>query len=83
MGPYNMSNLPEIGYLRLGQIIGDSKSSPPTTPLIPVSSTTWWEGIKTGLYPTPIKISKNISAWPVEDIRELIERLNSKGGEAE
>lgn len=71
-----MSNLPEIGYLRLGKIIGDPKTTPPTPPIIPVSATTWWEGIKTGIYPKPTKISKNISAWAVEDIRDLIIKLN-------
>jgi len=70
-----MSHIPEMGFLRLGQIIGDQTTTPPTPPIIPVSSTTWWEGIKKGLYPEPTKISKNISAWEVGGILDLVARL--------
>ena len=69
-----MSRLPEAGYLRLVQIIGNSKVQPPIPAIIPVSKSTWWAGIKTGRYPAPVKLGPRISAWRVEDIRALIER---------
>lgn len=65
--------LPETGYMRLRQIIGDSKVSPPITPVIPVSRTTWWNGVKTGKFPAPVKLGPGITAWRVEDIRAYIE----------
>jgi prophage regulatory protein len=66
------SLLPETGFLRLWNILGDSKSDPPTPAIIPVSKSTWWAGVKSGRYPRPIKLGPRITAWRVEDIRKLI-----------
>ena len=74
-----MYALPETGYLRLPQIIGDSKSEPPIPAVIPICSSSWWAGIKKGIYPAPVKLGPNTTAWKVEDIRELIERINDTG----
>jgi len=65
--------LPETGYVRLSQIIGNPKSNPPTPPIIPVSKSTWWAGVKSGRYPQPVKLGTRITAWRVADIRALIE----------
>lgn len=70
-----MHQLPETGYLRLPQIIGNPKAKPPIPPVIPVSKSTWWAGVKSGRYPPPIRtLGRRITAWRVEDIRALIER---------
>lgn len=67
------SVLPEIGYLRLAQIIGDATTTPPTPALIPVKKSTWWAGVKSGRYPQPVQtLGARITAWRVEDIRALI-----------
>jgi predicted DNA-binding transcriptional regulator AlpA len=70
-----MNELPEIGYLRLAQIIGDQRKHPPVPPLIPVSKSTWWQGVKAGRFPKPVKLGIKTTAWRVEDIRALIDRL--------
>lgn len=67
--------IPDTGFIRLNQIIGDPKTTPPTPALIPVSATVWWEGVKTGRYPKGIKLSARTTAWRVEDVRELIQTL--------
>lgn len=68
-----MHELPETGYLRLPQIIGNLKAEPPIPPIIPVSKSTWWAGVKTGRYPQPVRtLGQRITAWRVEDIRALI-----------
>lgn len=59
--------LPEVGFLRLSGILA------PAGP-IPVSKSTWWEGVKTGRYPKPMKLGPRVTVWRVEDIRALIER---------
>ncbi len=70
-----MHKLPEIGFLRLAQIIGNPKSEPPIPAVIPVSKSTWWEGVKNGRYPQPVRsLGRRITAWRVEDIRKLIEQ---------
>ena len=66
-----MTALPETGYLRLRQIIGDPKASPPIPAIIPVSKSTWWAGCKSGRYPKPVKIGERVTAWHVEDILKL------------
>ena len=58
--------LPETGFVRLASILA------PRGP-IPVSKSTWWEGVKTGRFPKPVKLGPRITAWRVEDIRKLIE----------
>ena len=63
-------SLPEIGFIRLSQIVGDPKAELPA--IIPVSRSTWWAGVKSGLYPKPVKLGPRITAWRVEDIRALI-----------
>ena len=75
------NSLPETGFVRLKHIIGDQKSTPPIPGIIPVSNSAWWLGIQKGIYPPPVKLSARTSAWKVEDIRHLIERLSSEGGE--
>lgn len=64
--------LPETGYLRLAQIVGNKKAGIPA--LIPVSKSTWWQGVKSGRYPQPIKLSERCTAWRVEDVLALIEQ---------
>ena len=59
--------LPETGFVRLSSILA------PHGP-IPVSKSTWWEGVKTGRFPKPVKLGPRITAWRVEDIRRLMER---------
>lgn len=63
--------LPETGYLRLVQIVGDKKAGIPA--IIPVSKSTWWQGIKDGRFPAGILLTERCRAWRVEDIRALIE----------
>lgn len=64
--------LPETGYLRLAQIVGDKKAD--IAPIIPVSKSTWWAGVKSGRYPQSVKLSERCTAWRVEDVRALIEQ---------
>ena len=75
-----MYALPETGYLRLRQIIGNPKAAPPIPALIPVGKSTWWAGVKSGRYPRPVRtLGARITAWRVEDIRELIRRCSLTG----
>ena len=66
------STLPETGFLRLSQIIGNPKAVPPIPALIPVKKSCWWSGVKSGRFPTPTKLGPRVTVWRVEDIRALI-----------
>ena len=65
-----MNQLPETGFLRLSQIIGNPAKGIP--PLIPVKKSTWWAGVKTGRFPQPVKLGPRVTAWRVEDLRSFI-----------
>ncbi|WP_373568222.1 helix-turn-helix transcriptional regulator [Marinimicrobium sp. ABcell2] len=74
-----MYQLPETGFCRLKQIIGDPKANPPVPALIPVSKSSFWLGVKEGHYPQPVKLGARCTAWRVEDIRDFIERTGREG----
>lgn len=67
-----MSQLPEAGFLRLKQILGDPYARPPVPAIIPIGKSTWWDGIKKGRFPKPVKLGPRTTAWRVEDIRTLL-----------
>lgn len=71
-----MHTLPEIGYLRLSQIVGKpaTKSAPAIPAIFPVCRSTWLAGVKAGKYPQPVKLGERITAWHVEQIIELLQR---------
>ncbi|MDP1771083.1 MAG: AlpA family phage regulatory protein [Methylobacter sp.] len=69
------NQLPETGFLRLSQIIGNKKTNTPA--LIPVSRTSWFNGIKLGKYPKSVKLGERTVAWKAEDIRDLIDSLGN------
>jgi predicted DNA-binding transcriptional regulator AlpA len=60
--------LPSTGFMRLKDI----------QKFIPVSPSTWWKGVREGVYPQPVKLSPRTTAWRVDDIRELIDRLSNQ-----
>jgi prophage regulatory protein len=68
-----MTLILETGFLRLSQILE----------IIPIGKTCWWDGVKTGRFPKPIKISRRCTAWKVEDIRDLIKTLSEQAGKIE
>ncbi|MBL0320177.1 MAG: AlpA family phage regulatory protein [Alphaproteobacteria bacterium] len=62
----HFSELPETGFLRVRDILK----------FIPVGKSTWWEGVKSGRFPKPVKLGPRTTAWRVEDIREFISQHN-------
>ncbi|MCX5827679.1 MAG: AlpA family phage regulatory protein [Deltaproteobacteria bacterium] len=44
-------------------------------PIFPVSKSRWYQGIRQGEYPQPVRLSRKCSAWKSSDIRALVERL--------
>lgn len=65
-----MQTIPETGYLRVRQIIGDRSKGIPA--IIPVAASTWWAGVQVGRFPKPVKLGPKTTVWRAEDIRALI-----------
>lgn len=59
-----VTDISETGFLRLSGVLK----------LIPISKSSWWEGVRTGRYPKSVKLGPHTTAWRVEDIRRLIEQ---------
>lgn len=64
--------LSEAGFLRLPQVLK----------LFPVCKSTWWAGVRDGMYPKPVKLGKRCTAWRVSDVRAMIERTGNVVGDA-
>ena len=62
--------MPQEGFVRLPQVLH----------VLGIGKTTFWEGIKTGRFPAPVKLGPRTSVWKVEDIRNLISRIAEDGG---
>lgn len=41
--------------------------------MYPVSKSSWWQGVKDGRYPEPVKLGPRMTAWRLSDISQLIE----------
>ncbi len=65
-----MRDLPETGFLRLSQVLS----------VIPIGKTSWWEGVRAGRFPKPVKLTPRCTAWRAEDIHQLIKRLSDGEG---
>lgn len=78
-----MRELPEVGFLRLNQILGDPKTIPPIAPIIPVAKSTWWSGVKAGRFPPPLKLGPRVTVWRAEDIRAFIAAAGERPGSGE
>lgn len=71
--PARAHALPQTGFLRARQILGDPRRGQPA--LIPISRTTLWNWVRNGRFPAPHKLGPNVTAWRVEDVRELLARI--------
>lgn len=76
-GAITIKQLPEVGYLRLPQIIGDTQRNIPA--IIPVSRSAWWAGVKAGRFPQAFKLGPRTTVWRVADVLKL---LSEKSGVA-
>ena len=65
--------IPETGFVRLAQVLT----------VIPLGKTCWAEGVKSGRFPKPVKLSARCVAWKAEDIHNLIKQLSEQSRTAE
>ena len=60
-------------YLRIWDIVGDEKRG--IRAIIPVKSTTWWNGVRSGRFPKSYKLGKRCTAWKASDIYALLKKM--------
>jgi hypothetical protein len=60
----------EDELIRIESIVGnDSKG---IKGVIPISRSGWWNGVKTGRFPAPVKLSARVTCWRRSDIKKII-----------
>lgn len=57
--------VPSTGFMRIQTVLK----------IIPVSKTTWWEGVKSGRFPSPVKLTPRTTAWRCEEILAYIKSI--------
>jgi prophage regulatory protein len=55
-------DLPDSAFVRLNQLL--------STGLVPFSAATTWRRVRAGTFPKPVRISPQVTAWRVGQIRE-------------
>lgn len=60
-----MSDAESDRLIRLREIIGPAG-------LIPVSRSSFYQGVRDGIYPAPIRLGKRTSAWRLSDLMAVI-----------
>lgn len=71
------NTIPVIAFYKIWQIIGNPKAVPPVPALIPIGKTSFLNGVKSGLYPAPVKLGMRSVAWRVDDVKAMIERMGA------
>lgn len=61
----NSASKPDVTLWRLPTVLAN----------FPVSRAHWWQGVKDGRYPAPVRLSARCVAWRASDIRSLISSL--------
>ena len=64
--------LPETGFVRLKQILGDPRKGVP--PIVPICKTEFYRLVKEGIFPSPKKFGKR-SLWSVEDVKAMLRTI--------
>jgi prophage regulatory protein len=54
-------------FVRIGKIVGPNG-------LIPVSRTSFYQGIRDGIYPKAVRLGKRTSVWRISELMRVIER---------
>lgn len=64
----SMGDLPDEALVRQASLV----STPKRVGLLGVSSATLWRWVKDGVFPKPMKLSANVTAWRMGDVREWL-----------
>lgn len=64
-----MDLLPDGGFIRQAQVLRS----------IPVSRSTLWRWVRAGDFPAPVKLSVQVSAWRVSDVRQWMSERSQAG----
>ena len=64
-------------YLRVSDIVRNRNTGRPG--VLSISTATWWDWVKKGKAPKPIKLSPGITVWRRDDVLAFAESLAAGG----
>jgi|TARA_B110000503_G_scaffold28894_1_gene46250 prophage regulatory protein len=67
-------------YVRTRDICRDNRED--SQWLLPIGKSQWWEGVRQGRYPQPVKLGPRTTVWKLEDIERIAETLPVQTGGA-
>jgi len=76
----NQFTTPHKGLARVSRIISGDPSRG-IEPLVPVSRATWYQMVKDGRAPKPIRLSEGVSVWRIADIEEMLAKIEQQAAE--
>jgi predicted DNA-binding transcriptional regulator AlpA len=59
----SLSELPADGLLRVKEVLT----------YLPIKKSTWYDGVRRGRFPQPVRLGTRTVAWRAQDIRHLID----------
>lgn len=68
------SRVDPAGLYRLKHIVRTKHGG---APLIDVSASTWWEGVKTGRFPQPVR-NGSMTFWRGRDLLALVDAMSTE-----
>lgn len=57
-----------IGFMGIEQVLE----------VFPISTSSWWAGVKSGICPQPVKLGVRTTAWKRKEILVLIEHVSAE-----
>lgn len=64
----NLSNLPDNAIIRLPDVLR----------LYPISKSHWWQGVKDGKFPAPVKLGVRARGWRIGEILALTQKTENE-----
>lgn len=65
----DLSSLPDRAVIRLPDVLR----------IFPVCESLWWDGVKKGRYPKPVKLGARAVGWRIGDVLALTQPDNTEG----
>jgi prophage regulatory protein len=64
--------LREDRLVRVSEIVGDREAKPPVPGLLPICEASWWDGVRKGKYPKPIKLGPRVTCWRLSEVMHVV-----------
>ena len=62
----------EDRLIRLPEIIGNKKTG--EKGLLSISASSWWNGVKAGRYPQPVKLGPRTTTWHLHKVMAIVQK---------